>query len=657
MKMKMETLLAIILGIILITTNISSASSLASLYTEGDIQGKIGQNVNVKIMASGMDNVGTIAIGLVFDNSVLSVSSVSDGNVKTPDAFSTSNVNNAQGVIAMGLGNPSGINGDGTLFIINFKVIGHVSDTSSLKLSITASDTAGNVIDTSNTKITHGKFSVVGEGGEGGGLGGIIEPYENVLKYEIKERSVSSAPITFTYTVPELSIYEVVLTTAQSGIALLRIDVLKGTSKLVETDAPGLVYKNNNLWIDYKRVKSAFIRYKVENSWIDENKLSADNVKMYRWDKNNKKWIELLTNVINKDDNNTYFESQTDTIPASFAITGRISDAGNIGKVGTENTTAKPVMTPNVTPAINESMSKSKLETGFDMGMLVYASSFKSENGDLYAEILDKLVSHNITRVIVPIYDARKGDNIHIFHAETKGLGVGTTNSYSIDKLLTEAHNRNINVYLRISIFGPDAVEPSEDQKQNVKKIINHLLTNYSDDKGGRLDGIFLDHIYFEEPMSAKGNTDIMANFVKDLKDEVNGRAILSTSVKPAYYESLLHIYVWPYIWPLSGPSDYYKVMRDEGQDYAKLSKNLDFMSPISYNDDHNYAGKVTKFIKDKAGANTNVIPNVQSLGETKDPSLRYAIESAKNNGAKGVNIVDYSSMSNEEWQVLDNVQ
>ena len=168
----------VIIAIILMTANVVAASEVATLYTEGDIQGQSGQNVNVKIVATGMTNVGTLAIGLVFDNSVLSVNSVVDGNVKTPDAFSTSNVNNAQGLVAIGLGNPSGINGDGTIAIINFKVIGHVGDVSGLKLSMTANDIATNVIDTSTTTITEGKFTVVGEGG---GSSGLIEPSNNVL--------------------------------------------------------------------------------------------------------------------------------------------------------------------------------------------------------------------------------------------------------------------------------------------------------------------------------------------------------------------------------------------------------------------------------------------------------------------------------------------
>lgn len=98
--------------------------------------------------------------------------------------------------------------------------------------------------------------------------------------------------------------------------------------------------------------------------------------------------------------------------------------------------------------------------------------------------------------------------------------------------------------------------------------------------------------------------------------------------------------------------------MQEIGQDYAKLSKNLDYMCPVSYSDDHNYVGKVTKFIKEKAGADTVVIPDIQASEDNQTvPAIQYAIESAKNNGAKGVNVFDYSTISDNEWVVIRNTQ
>ena len=163
-----------------------------------------------------------------------------------------------------------------------------------------------------------------GGSSSGGGSGGTAEPYENIYKYEIQEHAVFTTPVSFKYLTPELAIYDVLVTSMQNDIASLRIEVLKDTSRLVGTPAPGIVYKNINAWIDYKRIKNATIRFKVENSWMSNNGISDNNIKMLKWDNNSKEWIELMTNVLNKDDNYTYVESQTDSF-SSFAI-GYIKD-------------------------------------------------------------------------------------------------------------------------------------------------------------------------------------------------------------------------------------------------------------------------------------------------------------------------------------------
>lgn len=162
-------------------------------------------------------------------------------------------------------------------------------------------------------------------GGGGGGLG-TAEPYENMYKYEIKDRAVSPIPVSFQYETPELAIYDVLVTSNQSDVTSLRIEVLKDTSKLVGKVASGIVYKNLNFWMDYKRIRNATIRYKVENSWMVDNGLSGNNIKMSRWDNSSGEWIELLTVVSNKDDKYMYFESQTDSLSSPFVINGIKSD-------------------------------------------------------------------------------------------------------------------------------------------------------------------------------------------------------------------------------------------------------------------------------------------------------------------------------------------
>ncbi len=175
-------------------------------------------------------------------------------------------------------------------------------------------------------------------GGGGGGGSASPEPYANILKYEVQDHEVSTIPVSVRYVTPDLTIYEVLITSNQSNVASLRVEVLRDTSKLVGKPAPGVVYKNLNAWIDYKRIKNATIRFKVENSWIDSNELSANNVKMLLWDNSSKEWIELVTNVLNKDDKYTYIESQVNSLSGSFAVSS-IKDENVQTQVQTESPT------------------------------------------------------------------------------------------------------------------------------------------------------------------------------------------------------------------------------------------------------------------------------------------------------------------------------
>ena len=57
--------------------------------------------------------------------------------------------------------------------------------------------------------------------------------------------------------------------------------------------APGIVYKNINAWIDYKRIKNATMMFKVDNAWMTNNSIMDNSIRMNKWDSINKRWIEL----------------------------------------------------------------------------------------------------------------------------------------------------------------------------------------------------------------------------------------------------------------------------------------------------------------------------------------------------------------------------
>ena len=131
-----------------------------------------------------------------------------------------------------------------------------------------------------------------------------------------------------------------------------QVEVLKNTSSHVKTPSPGFVYKNVNIWIGtsgfstQKNIKQAIIKFRIENSWLENNSFEASDVKLARWDGN--KWRTLNTTENTKDGSHTFFEANTDGFSA-FAITGSekkgaIPEKASILNPIDPNTTIQPTI-------------------------------------------------------------------------------------------------------------------------------------------------------------------------------------------------------------------------------------------------------------------------------------------------------------------------
>ncbi|MFZ3059566.1 MAG: NosD domain-containing protein [Candidatus Methanoperedens sp.] len=198
----------------------------------------------------------------------------------------------------------------------NYKILVHAVDT--------ANNNNGAESDIDTTPITTTTTTTGGGGsGSGGGGGGVVtgEPFANIAKSENYDKSlIANTPVTYTFKAPELGIYEIAVTGKESENDIaLRVEVLKGTSKLVTAQAPEIVYKNVNVWAGTKRMKEALIRFKVENSWLSSNSLAGSDVKMFHWD--GSQWTQLETAQTTKDDTYTYYEAKTVSL-SPFAISG-----------------------------------------------------------------------------------------------------------------------------------------------------------------------------------------------------------------------------------------------------------------------------------------------------------------------------------------------
>ncbi|MBU4138994.1 MAG: PGF-pre-PGF domain-containing protein, partial [Euryarchaeota archaeon] len=211
-----------------------------------------------------------------------------------------------------------------------------------------------------------------GSGSSSSGGSGVVtsEPYANIAKSESYEKSLTAnRSVTYTFKVPELGVYEIAVTGKESENDIaLRVELLKGTSKLVKVQATGIVYKNVNVWIGTKRMEKALIRFRVENSWLVSNNLVGSDIKMVRWD--GSKWDQIETTVLRSDSTYTYYEAKTFAF-SSFAITG-LKDASTASLTPGGTQAGTPISgTPGATPGHVATPGTAPPTTLFIVGVLI----------------------------------------------------------------------------------------------------------------------------------------------------------------------------------------------------------------------------------------------------------------------------------------------
>ena len=186
-----------------------------------------------------------------------------------------------------------------------------------------------------------------------GGGGGGITSGENSSNIELRESydlEIFKDILTsyrFTHTLNPIRFINIT-GNVNGGVITTSVEVLKGTSSIVTSDAPGVVYKNVNIWVGLKdfatqvNIKEAKIVFKVDTSWLTDNKISGNQLKLLKWD--GSKWVTLDTSEIRKDATTTYFESVTDSF-SMFAISGIME----IASTPTPSVTQTPI--PGITGA------------------------------------------------------------------------------------------------------------------------------------------------------------------------------------------------------------------------------------------------------------------------------------------------------------------
>lgn len=155
--------------------------------------------------------------------------------------------------------------------------------------------------------------------GEGSGEGtcneGVVtgENLGNVANYQTIEKDlIDNMSIIYEFTSPEFSIYQVIITSKEYKCQVaVRLEHLKGTSKLAKVDAPGNVYVNENIWIGTRIIQDdILIRFRVKNSWMSDNSITSNDIRLLQYDIKEGNWKQLETNTIGTDDTYMYFDTK-----------------------------------------------------------------------------------------------------------------------------------------------------------------------------------------------------------------------------------------------------------------------------------------------------------------------------------------------------------
>ncbi len=204
-------------------------------------------------------------------------------------------------------------------------------------------------------------------GGGGGGASG-----ENFSNIETKEKYglhiFKDMVTSYRFTDSKNPIMFINITgNINAGETDTAVEVLKSTSALVKTPAPGKVYKNLNVWVGTsgfavpKNIKEAVIKFRVQNAWITSGGFKDTDIVLSRWD--GTRWSSLETVPGDKDGAFTYFEAKT-TAFSQFAISGMKSEAEN---------TAPPAGAQTPTEPTSQGSAGTKNTPGFDLVAAVAA--------------------------------------------------------------------------------------------------------------------------------------------------------------------------------------------------------------------------------------------------------------------------------------------
>lgn len=147
--------------LLIVTIGMASAGGLNVLSVEGDNQGTTGNFATVYINATGVDNIGSLQLDVLYNPNVINANSVTVESLATGTSGEF-NIDNTTGKVTMAFITSGGMTGDGPLAKINFSVVGSAGSSSPLDINVVdITDIEGTSVAPGN--IVNSTFTVTGD--------------------------------------------------------------------------------------------------------------------------------------------------------------------------------------------------------------------------------------------------------------------------------------------------------------------------------------------------------------------------------------------------------------------------------------------------------------------------------------------------------------
>ena len=154
-------------------------------------------------------------------------------------------------------------------------------------------------------------------GSSGGGGGGATgEEFENIASKHAQVNKVAAGEdVRYDFNEDSNAIMAIQFKSlTNEGQTKTSIEVLKDTSALVDSPAPGKVYQNLNIWVgnvafDEDDMEDPVVGFRVSKEWISENDVEPESIVLCRY--HDGEWTSLTTEAVDENENHFIYESET----------------------------------------------------------------------------------------------------------------------------------------------------------------------------------------------------------------------------------------------------------------------------------------------------------------------------------------------------------